>query len=113
MVKIMYDLKDHGERPPKNDIFNTLKAANLDDPKYLDQINKMMDQWREVIMADSENAPLILQKTSENLIQIKSLSIISLIRVTSSSDKSATLLSEVKFAASHIFFEEVDPIPYI
>ena len=35
-----------------------------------------MDQWREVIKADSENAPLILQKTSENLIQIKSLSII-------------------------------------
>ncbi len=36
----------------------------------------IMDQWREVIMADSENAPRILQKTSENLIQIKSLSII-------------------------------------
>jgi len=36
----------------------------------------IMDQWREVIVADSENAPLILQKTSENLIQIKSLSII-------------------------------------
>ena len=36
----------------------------------------IMDQWREVISADSENAPLILQKTSENLIQIKSLSII-------------------------------------
>ena len=36
----------------------------------------IMDQWREVIKADSENAPLILQKTSENLIQIKSLSII-------------------------------------
>jgi len=36
----------------------------------------IMDQWREVITADSENAPLILQKTSENLIQIKSLSII-------------------------------------
>ena len=36
----------------------------------------IMDQWREVIAADSENAPLILQKTSENLIQIKSLSII-------------------------------------
>ena len=29
-----------------------------------------------MITADSENAPLILQKTSENLIQIKSLSII-------------------------------------
>ena len=36
----------------------------------------IMDQWRQVITADSENAPLILQKTSENLIQIKPLSII-------------------------------------
>ena len=36
----------------------------------------IMDQWREVITADSKNAALILQKTSENLIQIKSLSII-------------------------------------
>ena len=36
----------------------------------------IMDQWREVITADSVNAPLILQKTSENLLQIKSLSII-------------------------------------
>ena len=36
----------------------------------------IMDQWKEVITADSENAPLILQKTSENLIQAKSLSII-------------------------------------
>ncbi len=36
----------------------------------------IMDQWREVIAADSENAPLILKKTSENLIHIKSLSII-------------------------------------
>ena len=36
----------------------------------------IMDQWREVITADSDNAPLILQKTSENLIQFKSLSII-------------------------------------
>ena len=36
----------------------------------------LMDQWRQVITADSETAPLILQKTSENLIQIKSLSII-------------------------------------
>jgi len=36
----------------------------------------IMDQWREVITADSDNAPQILQKTSENLIQIKSLSII-------------------------------------
>jgi len=35
----------------------------------------IMDQWREVITADSETAPQILQKTSENLIQIKSLSI--------------------------------------
>jgi len=35
-----------------------------------------MDQWRQVITADSENAPMILQKTSESLIQIKSLSII-------------------------------------
>ena len=36
----------------------------------------IMDQWKEVITADSATAPLILQKTSENLIQIKSLSII-------------------------------------
>ena len=36
----------------------------------------IMDQWREVITADSETAPLILQKTTENLIQIKSLAII-------------------------------------
>ena len=36
----------------------------------------IMDQWKEVIIADSDNAPLILQKTSENLIQFKSLSII-------------------------------------
>ena len=36
----------------------------------------IMDQWREVITADSETAPQILQKTSENLIQVKSLSII-------------------------------------
>ncbi len=36
----------------------------------------IMDQWRQVITADSETAPLILQKTSENLIQFKSLSII-------------------------------------
>ena len=35
-----------------------------------------MDQWKQVITADSENAPMILQKTSESLIQIKSLSII-------------------------------------
>ena len=36
----------------------------------------IMDQWRQVITADSENAPMILQKTSESLIQIKSISII-------------------------------------
>ena len=36
----------------------------------------IMDEWRHVITADSVNAPQILQKTSENLIQIKSLSII-------------------------------------
>ena len=36
----------------------------------------IMDQWKEVITADSNNAPLILQETSENLIQLKSLSII-------------------------------------
>ena len=36
----------------------------------------IMDQWRQVITADSVTAPLILQKTSEDLIQIKSLSII-------------------------------------
>ena len=36
----------------------------------------IMDQWQQVITADSETAPLILQKTSENLINIKSLSII-------------------------------------
>jgi len=36
----------------------------------------IMDQWREVITADAETAPLILQNTSENLIHIKSLSII-------------------------------------
>jgi len=36
----------------------------------------IMDQWRQVITADSENAPMILQKTSENLIQVKSLTII-------------------------------------
>ena len=39
----------------------------------------IMDQWKEVITADSDNAPLILQKTSENLINLKSLSIIILI----------------------------------
>ena len=36
----------------------------------------IMDQWKEVITADPDNAPLILQKTSENLIHFKSLSII-------------------------------------
>ena len=36
----------------------------------------IMDQWKEVITADSDNAPLILQKTSENLINLKSMSII-------------------------------------
>jgi len=36
----------------------------------------IMDQWRQVITADSKTAPFILQKTSEDLIQIKSLSII-------------------------------------
>ena len=36
----------------------------------------IMDQWKEVITADSKTAPLILQQTSENLIQIKSLTII-------------------------------------
>ena len=36
----------------------------------------IMDQWRQVITSDSETASLILQRTSENLIQIKSLSII-------------------------------------
>ena len=39
----------------------------------------IMDQWRQVIAADSETAPLILQKTSENLIHIKSLSIIAFV----------------------------------
>ena len=39
----------------------------------------IMDQWRQVITADAQNAPLILQKTSEDLMQFKSLSIIILI----------------------------------
>ena len=39
----------------------------------------IMDQWKQVITADSETAPLILKKTSENLIQIKSLTIIFLV----------------------------------
>ena len=38
----------------------------------------IMDQWMEVISADSENAPIILQKTSENLLAFKPLLIISL-----------------------------------
>ena len=38
----------------------------------------IMDQWMEVINADSENAPIILQKTSENLLAFKPLFIISL-----------------------------------
>tara|TARA_B100000131_G_C18089811_1_gene601706 strand:+ start:687 stop:1454 length:768 start_codon:yes stop_codon:yes gene_type:complete len=36
----------------------------------------IMDQWMEVINADSEQAPQILQRTSENLIHIKPLIII-------------------------------------
>ena len=36
----------------------------------------IMDQWLEVIRADSVQAPLILQKASENLINFKPLSII-------------------------------------
>ena len=39
----------------------------------------IMDQWKQVITADSATAPLILKKTSENLIQIKSLTIIFLV----------------------------------
>tara|TARA_B100000212_G_scaffold175465_1_gene132096 strand:+ start:333 stop:1100 length:768 start_codon:yes stop_codon:yes gene_type:complete len=39
----------------------------------------LMDQWMEVINADSEIAPLILQKTSEYLFNIKPLSIIFII----------------------------------
>ena len=39
----------------------------------------IMDQWKEVITADSSTAPLILQKTSENLIQFNSLFIIFLV----------------------------------
>ncbi len=39
----------------------------------------IMDQWKEVITADSDSAPLILQKTSENLIRFQSLSIILLV----------------------------------
>ena len=42
----------------------------------------LMDQWKKVIVADPENAPLILQKTSENLIQIKSLFIIFFVAIT-------------------------------
>ena len=36
----------------------------------------IMDQWRNVITADSETAPLILKETSKSLIHIKSLLII-------------------------------------
>ena len=36
----------------------------------------IMDQWKEVISADSDSAPFILKSTSESLIQFKSLSII-------------------------------------
>ena len=39
----------------------------------------LMDQWMNVINADDEIAPLILQKTSENLLNIKPLSIIFLV----------------------------------
>ena len=38
----------------------------------------IMNQWMEVITANSDMAPLILQRTSENLINFKPLSIISL-----------------------------------
>ena len=39
----------------------------------------IMDQWKAVITADSDIAPLLLQQTSENLIQFKSLFIITFI----------------------------------
>tara|TARA_B100000212_G_C27295107_1_gene499004 strand:+ start:138 stop:905 length:768 start_codon:yes stop_codon:yes gene_type:complete len=42
-------------------------------------VTGLMDQWMNVINADAEVAPLILQKTSENLLNIKSLSIIFLV----------------------------------
>ena len=38
----------------------------------------IMDQWMEVINADPEIAPIILQKTSENLLALKPILIISL-----------------------------------
>tara|TARA_Y100000589_G_scaffold229999_1_gene217417 strand:+ start:223 stop:717 length:495 start_codon:yes stop_codon:yes gene_type:complete len=38
----------------------------------------IMDQWMEVINADSEIAPIILQKTSENLLAFRPVLIISL-----------------------------------
>ena len=41
----------------------------------------IMDQWKQVVIADSEYAPLLLQKTSQNLMQIKSLSIIVFIAI--------------------------------
>ena len=44
-------------------------------------VTGIMDQWKEVITADSDKAPLILQKTSENLIQIKSISIIFIVAI--------------------------------
>ena len=39
-------------------------------------ITGIMDQWMEVVSADEDKAPYILQKTSENLLQIKPLCII-------------------------------------
>jgi len=42
----------------------------------------IMDQWREVITADSDSAAYILQKTSSNLIQLKSLSIILIVALS-------------------------------
>ena len=41
----------------------------------------IMDDWKEVITADSDSAPLILQKTSENLIHFKSILIISFLSI--------------------------------
>ena len=41
----------------------------------------IMDQWKAVITADSAMAPLILKKTSENLLHLKSLSIILVIAI--------------------------------
>ena len=39
-------------------------------------ITGIMDQWMEVVSADQDKAPYILQKTSENLLHIKPLCII-------------------------------------